>query len=222
MLCFPMCIILNLERDNKSNMGDSNMKKRFSFFSLLVLLLTLACIASGCGKKKKQEDVIKDVRENTLTINADHTIREIACQDFSDVAYDISGLKQEIKDQVEAYCKEHGEGTVVLVQYDEEDKFVRVALDYLSLKDYNDFNGTDYADDGISEVPAEEQLIDLGGKAATASDVLRDSFHAFRLDGQYNLTINGEILYYNSHVTLGEGGNKAITDGTGEAIIIYQ
>ena len=198
------------------------MKKKFSFFSLIVFVLALACITSGCGKKKKQEDVIKDVRENTLTINADHTIREIACQDFSDVSYNISGLEQEIKDQVEAYCGEHGAGAVTLVQYDEENKFVRVALDYKSLRDYNGFNGTDFADEGVSQVPAEEQLIDLGGKAATASDVLRDSFHAFRLDGQYNLTINGEIIYYNSHVTLGSSGNKATTDGMGEAIIIYQ
>lgn len=187
----------------------------------MVLVLTMMV---GCGKKNKNglkdENVIGDISSNTLIINEDGSIREIACQDFSSPEYDISGLKDDIEKQVSEYCNEHSKGAVSFLEYKEEAGVVRVALDYKSSADYNAFNGTDYLVGDLIGLDTSEAVKGVDGSESTIGDVLQSGYKAISVDGALNLTISGEILYYNSHVDLSNGNVQ--TDGTGDAIIIYK
>jgi hypothetical protein len=44
----------------------------------------------------------------------------------------------------------------------------------------------------------------------------------FEISGDYTLTLNGSVLYYNSDAVKGDDGKTVITDGLGTAVIIYQ
>jgi hypothetical protein len=184
-------------------------------------------LCTGCNKKKLfGEDYIGDVNTNTMTVNEDGSILEIACQDFSGVTYDISGLEDTIKSEIEDYRTKNGEtddnASVELLQYENEDGFVRAAIRYSNLDSYNRFNNTSYTDGSASDVAADMKLTDLGGNEVVLSDVINDGFRAFTIDGDYTLTVNGSVLYYNSNAVKGSGGSTVVTDGLGTAVIIYQ
>jgi hypothetical protein len=183
-------------------------------------------LCTGCKKKLFGEDYIGDVNTNTMTVNEDGSILEIACQDFSGVTYDISGLEDTIKSEIEDYRTKNGEtddnASVELLQYENENGFVRAAIRYSNLDNYNRFNNTSYTDGSASDVAADTKLTDLGGNEVVLSDVINDGFRAFTIDGDYTLTVNGSVLYYNSNAVKGSGGSTVVTDGLGTAVIIYQ
>lgn len=199
----------------------------FNRASIILALLALLFSLFFVGCKKKTKDYLGDIRENTLTMNSDGSLLEIACQNFAGVTYDISTLKDDINSQIDAYKSKYGENddtaSVKLLQYEEKDGFVRVALEYSSMDAYNRFNNTNYvagASAGI--LPQDIILKDLGGNDVVLSDVIKDEYKVFLIDDDYTLTINGSIMYYNSHVTLREGQGIARTDGADTAVIIYR
>ena len=195
------------------------LKKRYLCAVLMIFVLVMI---TGCGKKEqKVENVIGDICDNSIIIQDDGSIREIACQDFSSPEYDISGLKAEIENQVSDYCGKHSNNAVKFLEYKEETGFVRVALDYKSIEDYNSFNGTSYIVGDMIGLDSAAPIKGVDGIETTIGDVLQNGYKAISVDGALNLTINGEVLYYNSHVTL-ISGNNVQTDGTGDAIIIYK
>ena len=60
-----------------------NRKKFNNILLIPIIILALCILAAGCGKKEKV-NYIGEVKDNTFNLNEDKTIREIACQDFSD------------------------------------------------------------------------------------------------------------------------------------------
>lgn len=207
--------------------GVIALKKTERFKVTFFMLFTVLLLCAGC-KKMGSEDYLGDTDTNTMTINEDGTILEIACQDFSGVSYDISNLEDTIKSEVEEYRTKYGEtdetATVTFLQFENKNDFVRVALEYANLDSYNRFNNTDYADGIVTELATntDMQLTDLGGNAVSLADVLNDSFRMFEISGDYTLTLNGSVLYYNSDAVKGDDGKTVITDGLGTAVIIYQ
>jgi hypothetical protein len=193
-----------------------------------ILVITVLLLLTGCKKKflEKDEDYLGDIRTNTMTINADGSVLEIACQDFSGVTYDISGLENTIRSEIEDYRTKYGEtednASVKLLQYENQNGFVRVALKYTNLESYNKFNNTGYTDGSASSVASDMKLTDLGGNEVVMSDIINDAYRAFTIDGDYTLTLNGSVLYYNSDAVMGGNGNTVVTDGLGTAVIIYQ
>jgi hypothetical protein len=167
-------------------------------------------------------------------MNEDGTILEVACQDFSGVTYDISGLEDVIKSEIEDYKTKNGEtdenASVKLLQFENNNGYVRAALEYANLESYNKFNNTNYTDGMATEIATDTdlatstdmELTDLGGNEVKLSDVLKDAFRAFTINGDYTLKLNGTVLYYNSDAVKGNDGSTVITDGLGTAVIIYQ
>lgn len=192
--------------------------------SLVALMIIMICtFLCACGKKdEEKQDFIGDISSNTLIFNDDGSIREIACMDFSGVTYDISDLKSSIEASVSDYTGLHGKDSIKLLQYDEEGGFVRVAIDYESLKTYNLFNNTKYEIGGSEKIPEDEILISLGGVENTARDVLKSDFKVLVFDGDYTIRLDGGLLYYNEHVTDASSKTELTTDGKGTAYIVYQ
>ena len=190
--------------------------------TLLILLSTfILCLLSACGKKKV--NYIGDVNENTITLNADGSIREIACQDFSDSTYDISGIESDIKSEIEKYCGSDKKDAVKLIDYKEENKNIRVAIDYKSLDDYNAFNGTSYTNSQDLLALGDVSLKDMAGNDiyVTGIDTSAATYRLFSADDAFTLNISGEIVYYNGHVAI-NSANSAKFDGLGNAVIIYK
>lgn len=200
------------------NEGIRNIIKKLGLITVATTLMLSMC---ACGKKE-EKDVIGDTRENTLSFNSDGTVSEIACVNFSGVLYDISDIEESVKNEVNQYCDSHSKDAVKLVQFKQEEKLVRLAMDYKNLEDYNSFNGTDYRVVPASEIDTSEKLMDLSGKEVSSEDVLVADYRAFIIDGDYKVVTDGKILYYNEHVAFNTDDATATTDGKGEAVIIYQ
>lgn len=193
------------------------IKKKLTFVSLISILVMLM---SAC--KLIPEDVIGDISANTLIMNDDGSVREICYDDFSGVSFDYSGLKDKIKADVADYCQSYGEDSIKLLKYKEDDGIIKVALDYSSIDDYNRFNGTSYRLDDASQVSKQMKLKDNQGNDITAGDIILDGYKVICIDGKLSLIINGEIMYYNSHVTSTDGKDKAELDGEGYGVVIYK
>jgi hypothetical protein len=212
------------------NMAKTQVRKR-SEIIYVILMTAVLMLFTGCKKKsQEEEDYLGDIRTNTMTINADGSILEVACQDFSGVTYDISGLEETIKTEVDDYRAKYGEtednASVKLLQYENSEGFVRAALQYANLESYNNFNNTDYADGDAatvtSDFASDTKLTDLGGNEVLLADVVNSGYKAFTIDGDYTLTLNGSVLYYNQDAVMGGSGSTVVTDGLETAVIIYQ
>ena len=204
-----------------SVLGAMKMFKFRKKILVLIMSVLILCLACACGKKK--ENYIGDINENTITINEDGSIREIACENFSDTSYDISGLKDDIKSDIEKYCGSDKKDAVKLLEYKEDSKIVKVAIDYKSLDDYNAFNGTSYMNSQDLLAFGDVALKDMAGNDIYVSgiDTSVAAYKIFSADSAFTLNISGEIVYYNGHVSI-NGSNSAKFDGLGNAIIIYK
>lgn len=196
------------------------MKNFKKYIFLFVILLISLGMLGGC--KKKKQDYIGDTKVNTFTVNEDGTILEIACEDFLSTGVDVTTLKDSLKDEVKKFQETNGENSAQLLQYKEEDKFVRVAIRYDSLASCNMFNNTNYRNESATILPDDLIVYDLSGNETLVSEIGKDSYKVFLIDGDYTLTINGGVLYYNSHVTVGGTNNTVVTDGVDTAVLIYR
>ena len=117
-------------------------------FSKAVLLLLLIAMLSGCRKDVASEEVpdqdyIGSVSENTIRIDSDGKILEIAVEDYSGVDYNVGELKTYIQKEINAFNKEKGVDKITFLQIRNEGKTVKTAISYSDLSSYNAFNHTD-------------------------------------------------------------------------------
>ncbi len=198
------------------------LQKQMKHKQILILIpILILCLFTACGKKK--EKYIKDTNVNTITLNEDGSIREIACENFADTSYDISGLKDDIKADIKSYCGSDKKDAVKLLEYKEENRDVRVAIDYKSLDDYNAFNGTSYVNGQDLWAYGDIGLKDMSGNDIylSGTDTGSGGYKMFCADDAFTLNISGEIVYYNAHVVI-NSSNSAKFDGMGNAVIIYK
>ncbi|MCR5215182.1 MAG: hypothetical protein K6E10_12275 [Eubacterium sp.] len=162
----------------------SNSKSIKTFGVMSALLFSL----SGCASFIKSDDetttedtpvervsLVQDITENTLQLNSNGTLMEISCEDYSDQGIDINGLEDYIKAEIDAYNNENGLSKMSLVEYQEENGFVKTAIQYSDINTYNDFNLMDimislYDKEEADEVAQEEAKARL--EAAQAAQVV--------------------------------------------------
>ena len=121
--------------------------KSYTKYICLVLIMTLIMGLTACGKKKddgpvEKISVIGDVNETTLKLNANGSVIEIACEDFAhtEAAIDTSTLEDFIKSEIDKYNAEAGGNKITFLEYQNEDNFVRTAIQYIDIDTYNSFN----------------------------------------------------------------------------------
>ena len=126
----------------------NNIKtKSYTKYICLVLIMTLIMGLTACGKKKddgpvEKISVIGDVNETTLKLNANGSVIEIACEDFAhtEAAIDTSTLEDFIKSEIDKYNAEAGGNKITFLEYQNENNFVRTAIQYIDIDTYNSFN----------------------------------------------------------------------------------
>ena len=121
---------------------------------LIILTILILIFSAGCGKKKKKEavdepeikakDYLTGIDEDTLIMNSDGGIIEIACDDYSGESFDYSQLNDEIQKEIDGFNESKGSDKVSLLQYSELNGKVKAAIRYLNIEAYNEFNGPDY------------------------------------------------------------------------------
>lgn len=128
-------------------MINSIKTKSYTKYICLVLIVTLIMGLTACGKKKddgpvEKISVIGDVNETTLKLNANGSVIEIACEDFAhtEAAIDTSTLEDFIKSEIDKYNAEAGGNKITFLEYQNEDNFVRTAIQYIDIDTYNSFN----------------------------------------------------------------------------------
>ncbi len=128
-------------------MINSIKTKSYTKYICLVLIMTLIMGLTACGKKKddgpvEKISVIGDVNETTLKLNANGSVIEIACEDFAhtEAAIDTSTLEEFIKSEIDKYNAEAGGNKITFLEYQNDDNFVRTAIQYIDIDTYNSFN----------------------------------------------------------------------------------
>lgn len=128
-------------------MINSIKTKSYTKYICLVLIMTLIMGLTACGKKKddgpvEKISVIGDVNETTLKLNANGSVIEIACEDFAhtEAAIDTSTLEEFIKSEIDKYNAEAGGNKITFLEYQNDDNFVRTAIQYTDIDTYNSFN----------------------------------------------------------------------------------
>ena len=128
-------------------MINSIKTKSYTKYICLVLIMTLIMGLTACGKKKddgpvEKISVIGDVNETTLKLNANGSVIEIACDDFAhtEAAIDTSTLEDFIKSEIDKYNAEAGGNKITFLEYQNENNFVRTAIQYIDIDTYNSFN----------------------------------------------------------------------------------
>ena len=128
-------------------MINSIKTKSYTKYICLVLIMTLIMGLTACGKKKddgpvEKISVIGDVNETTLKLNANGSVIEIACEDFAhtEAAIDTSTLEDFIKSEIDKYNAEAGGNKITFLEYQNENNFVRTAIQYIDIDTYNSFN----------------------------------------------------------------------------------
>lgn len=179
-----------------------------------VLLLGTALL-TGCS------DSLDTVTVNTLTVERDGTIADIAVEDFSDGNYDMTKLENFINAEVEDYNTQAGEGSISLDKLETESEIVKLQLRYADMEDYNAFNHTEYelTDFDASELSGSFTSV-ADGSQIQPGDMDETGMKVLQVQDAMNIVCKGKILYYNSYVTESNGIFTASGDGT--AVIIFR
>ena len=155
-----------------------SINRRFIPKICLLLVLTMILGLTACGKKKddgpvEQISVIGDVNETTLKLNANGSVIEIACEDFShtDTPIDTSALEEFIKTEIASYNAEAGGNKITFLEYKNENNFVRTAIQYVDLETYNSFNMMELAMSEFNKDAADKVAKD---EQASLTDAVQD------------------------------------------------
>ena len=155
-----------------------SINRRFIQKICLLLVLTMILGLTACGKKKddgpvEQISVIGDVNETTLKLNANGSVIEIACEDFShtDTPIDTSALEEFIKTEIASYNAEAGGNKITFLEYKNENNFVRTAIQYVDLETYNSFNMMELAMSEFNKDAADKVAKD---EQASLTDAVQD------------------------------------------------
>ena len=132
------------------------MKKIFRKTVIAFILLSAAFfIVTGCGKKESEKeedeqvsvpekDYLSGVDEDTIMMNSDGGLIEIACDDYSGEDFDYSNIEADIQKEVDNFNQISGSNKVSFLQYSNNAGKVKAAIEYMNIDAYNDFNGTYY------------------------------------------------------------------------------
>lgn len=192
------------------------------------LLWAFAACVSGCSTKTD----ISGFTENTLAVNKDGSVTELATESFGEEYYSLEELEAYVSAQVEAYNLEHPSGSekeedaaIIIDEVRVEDGAARVVLTYDTAGDYADFNYTRFELAAATDIPADAAGLDFsdaqGGRAGSLSAIegLED-YKAVIAEAAHNIAVPGKIAYVGGNVTV-SGQSLAQSDGT-LSVILYR
>lgn len=144
---------------------------------IFTLISLMAIYPVGCGKKEKTEEeatnnvsVMGDVTENTVKLSPNGSVVEISCEDYNGTDVDISTLQDYIKKELEDFNTKKGTTKASLLEYSEDNKFVKAAIQYNDFESYLEFNMLN-TELSVYKADRVEELFDAV-KTATKTDAI--------------------------------------------------
>lgn len=187
------------------------MKRKGILIGLLFGIVLLA----GCSKG------LDSFENNTMTIGKDGTIQDVSVEDFSDGSYDMKDLEGFINTEIADYNTSVNAEPITLGQLENENKLVKLQLNYTTMEDYNNFNHTDYTLDSFADSKLSGNVTSVSdGSSVSVADIEDKEYQVLKVTDAMDITFQGKALYYNSYVTEDDG--IFTSSGKGTAIIIYK
>ncbi len=217
----PVCGIWALKPKNKMKVsaGDDNimkmMRKLTPFFLSFMFLIT------SCSNTVSIDN--GTLNESTIALNQDGKTEQGIVWDFSKDYYDAEELETYITESIDEFHNESGKDNMVSLEYMKEinDK-IHVTMAFDSVKTYADFNQEEAQFMKLPEaveaglIPEVVESADKTG--AVEVSTLGDGYYAAVWKGDYQLMVEGEILYYANGILLDDNVIKTSTDDVTIAI----
>lgn len=186
---------------------------------LAVMAVTMMCVLLGCTNYAKKYD------KNTIVIKNNDSIVEVAVEDFEDSSIKEEELTSYVEQQIDDYNNENGNNKIKKKSIDTEDMSkVKLVLTYKDMESYNGFNSQECTLDDFSNIKESElkgTYTSAEGKSVKYAD-LEDTAKAkvLILSEAVNVVLGGDVLYYNSEVSVKDG--VISTTGKDDAVIIFK
>lgn len=184
----------------------------------MVMMVLLVSLLTGCGS------VAKDYHENTLIINRNDSVIEVAVEDFQNSQVKQEELETYIKGQIDAYNETNGKKIRMQSMDCEDLSQVRLVLSYTDMDSYNGFNEQncvlkEYADVEVGSLkgtytsPEGTQI-----KMEELGEL--NNARVLMVEESIDIVIKGEILYFNEEISVKD--QIATSTGNGTAVIIFK
>lgn len=121
--------------------GSDKVKKkiRFNFKYIYILpIFLLAVMMTGCGSNDEDYD------ETTVIIDKKGGITHRIVESFDKDYYSEDELRQDINDELTAYCKDKDEKAAQLVSLEIKDNVATAEIKFAGCEDYAAFNDVDF------------------------------------------------------------------------------
>ena len=109
-------------------------------FIMMGVLMSLAVIATACGKKTQTED---GGQITSISIEKNGSIENTIVEDFSQSYYELDSLSAMIEQDIEAYHNQNPDSKISLSKCEltDDNSTVRVVMKYGDSQTYTGFNG---------------------------------------------------------------------------------
>ena len=160
----------------------------------VICVLLSGMLLTACG----QTDVT-NAETTTIEIDKKGSIVNTIVEDFSKDYYDLSEMKDQISEEVDAYNSEQGEDLVTLQDAVKKSSNVRVTLTFKSVDAYADFNSVTLFMGTVSEAgkagyTIPDTLVNSDGEKV-APDKLADDQKVIILSEKLTVDAPGAIAY---------------------------
>ncbi|MBR1865457.1 MAG: hypothetical protein IJ801_03020 [Lachnospiraceae bacterium] len=184
----------------------------------MVTVVLLMSLLTGCG------NTAKDYQENTLIINRNDSILEVAVEDFQDSQVKQEELEAYIKGQIDAYNEKNGK-KIRMRSIDAEDlSQVRLVLSYEDMDSYNGFNEQDCALEEYANVETgslKGTYTSPDGTQVNMDELTEvQNARVLMVEAAIDIVVKGEILCFNEEISVKD--QIATSTGNGTAVIIFK
>lgn len=176
------------------------MRKAVQIGLLSALTVTLL---TGCGA-----DFSAD--KDTVYIQKKGTIKGANVADFDKEYYDETELSDFIKETVDTYVEQAGEGTVEIQEFAVSDGVAHVYLNYAGAEDYAQFNGVKFYEGTVLDAKAEGYEILDAFTSVTDDETTWDAEgnKIVIIGQQTQVKVDGTILFVSANASV-TGKNTA-------------
>lgn len=176
------------------------MRKAVQIGLLSALTVTLL---TGCGA-----DFSAD--KDTVYIQKKGTIKGANVADFDKEYYDETELSDFIKETVDTYVEQAGEGTVEIQEFAVSDGVAHVYLNYAGAEDYAQFNGVKFYEGTVLDAKAEGYEIPDAFTSVTDDETTWDAEgnKIVIIGQQTQVKVDGTILFVSANASV-TGKNTA-------------
>ena len=193
------------------------MRKSLNF----LMVLSLTCLLSGCGQEV-------ELTESTIFITSKGNVHSAVIESFDKEYYDFEELRDSVEKEVTAYCLDRNEEAITINSLTEEEKTVKLLMDYQSVEDYEKFNEMILFSGTFSEAIEAgyrpEELYDIEGNSTEVDSGKLGDLKVIVTEESVCLQTTGKIQYMSDNViVLDKKMAKALEAGKNHpAFVLYK